>query len=498
METNDMVLSLAKLIESKRVATAYINGAPGSGKTILLQELSRELPKMVRHTRIFGPYPGNSVQGFMTLLIDDCFSSGYLEDKIPSIYLDDFIGAFDWLRKNLYVSSHQTIIILLDLKSTNLEEDTARSWFSSVRSLEHTWKDGPARLVVVVAGFWNHNLLDMYYHKIRLSFPYTLDENYFHWGGISVNQMDEMITRRFPSASPVIPYGRLLHEITGGHPGAAEDILYLIPNGKQLSICTLIDAVKEAACNGKMAQELVAEWSRLPSKAHAILYRLLMMQQLPLSSLQSYFDGLHASGLISEKNVGDTTYGVIRGWYFESVLRSHLNEIDIEETGLDKIETDEMIPPLVSINAEAYHLINEIENLARNFSLICLSKVSKKGENLLQGRVIKYDKHYQKNMDARERAIEWRESSREAGLPVNLNPLIAYLSISHLGMLIKELADEIRSEQWMQIADAIEATSGIRDAVMHNQLIDDSAFQKLFDLRAAIYDAMRPTSTSSN
>ena len=73
---------------------------------------------------------------------------------------------------------------------------------------------------------------------------------------------------------------------------------------------------------------------------------------------------------------------------------------------------------------------------------------------------------------------------------MELNPLIAYLSTRELANLIEELGAELHSPQWLRIAQAIRALSDVRDAVMHNQLIDDNQLEQLYKLQANIYDAL--------
>jgi len=73
---------------------------------------------------------------------------------------------------------------------------------------------------------------------------------------------------------------------------------------------------------------------------------------------------------------------------------------------------------------------------------------------------------------------------------VDLNPLLAYLKTRDLADLISEIGVAENSKAWLAIAQSIQTLSDVRDAVMHNQLIDDGALQRLYDLQAAIYEAL--------
>ena len=74
-----------------------------------------------------------------------------------------------------------------------------------------------------------------------------------------------------------------------------------------------------------------------------------------------------------------------------------------------------------------------------------------------------------------------------------MNPLVAYLSTRDLAGIIEEIGVEIGSKIWQRIAQAIRDLAGVRDAVMHNQLVNDAALQRLYDLQADIYKALSET-----
>ena len=497
MKTSDLILPLVRLSETKRAVTAFVNGAPGSGKSFLLEQLAKELPKSFRNPLVYGPYNVSAVEEFTTRFVADCHATGYLDTTIPSDYLVDLVGTFAWLKQNIQSTTRQTIIILIDLNEKITESDSLRTWFSSIRSLEHGWEHGSSGILIMLAGNWNHNLLDSYYKEIRLSFPYTVNYNYFPWDGISVEQIDAIIDKYFPSTQKIVPFGMLLHEITGGHPGAAIDILKTVPRGTPLTITSILTATKKAACDGEMAGELVSKWVSLPLKARGVIRHLLLLRQIPITNLRPYFDGLTSFGLLREKDIAGTSYGLINSWYTELVVRNHLNSLEIEEENLTKVDIEDLSLPIVSINNEAFLIINEIETLVRNFVTVRLSATKTIGKGVLWNRGIRYDKFQNQNLSAHERANNWKEKSRTAGLRVDLNPLIAYLSIKDLPFLVEELAREIKSEQWLSISSALNSIGDIRDAVMHNQIIDDIAYTRLFDLRAAIYNALRPELVSS-
>ena len=94
------------------------------------------------------------------------------------------------------------------------------------------------------------------------------------------------------------------------------------------------------------------------------------------------------------------------------------------------------------------------------------------------------------------RAEQWRERSREHGLPVHLNPDIAYLSLNDLGGLIEELGKLMGLDSWLRVAESVEQVVYIRDAVMHNQIIEISDLRNIYDLQNKIYSALSEISSS--
>jgi len=492
MYHNELTFLLLQLMETKRATTFFINGSPGSGKSVLLTQLAIVLPQINKRIRIFGPYETNSFQSLTLNLTKDMFDSIYLNTEIPEDISCDLLSTFDWLKNNIHATANEKIVILVDLDYKNMDIDSIRSWFSSIRSLEDRWEDGPNKILIILTSYWNHNILDNHYREIRLSFPYTLSHNYFLWRGISPQQMDEIVQQQLTINGSVVPYGSLIHELTDGHPGAALEIIEQMKTKQEYSISTMIDAVKLVAKNGKTAKNFVNLWKDLSQKNLSIICHLLRGYLIPANKLRPYIDGLTSANLVSEVSLGNNNFSYLSSWYIECVLRYHLEDIGVEDAQLKRVDVDDLIPPLSSIHKEAYIIINEIENLIRNFTTIRLSEKLVSEKTLLADKVIKYNNNLQKNTDAQERALSWKNKSKKAGLSVDMNPEIAYLSIQDLASLVGELAREIKSDEWKNISKALQTTTDIRDAVMHNQLIDDSAFNQLFSLRSSIYEALKP------
>jgi len=314
MLLSELVLALTRLVETKRTTTAFINGAPGSGKSFLLRQLAQEVQKTIKSARVFGPYSVGKIDEFTRQFGTDLHGQYYLETQIPDERQPDVLGAFEWLKQCLQLPKQSTLVIFVDLDYEMKSMEEWRWWFSSFRALEHTMADAPFRLSVIVSSCWNHKALEQYYNDIRLSFPYTVGNNYFPWLGIDAQAAGEILKRHFPKTLN-IPYADFLCEVAGGQPGPLADILGYISKDQGISLPAIVDATKQAARRGKMAQTLLCQWVGLPDKAKAIIKHLLHMRRIPGEALRNHMDGLVSAGLLVERDLAGTRYGCFRSWY---------------------------------------------------------------------------------------------------------------------------------------------------------------------------------------
>ena len=239
-----------------------------------------------------------------------------------------------------------------------------------------------------------------------------------------------------------------------------------------------------------MGKTFIELLSQLPPESGDILRELIFQKRLAVRAFTPGVERLYIAGLIRRKQVGENYYIEFNSWYVELMVYIHSEQLGIPDKNIKKIDIDELMPPTSSISMEAYRLINEIENLTRNYITIQLCVENETHFHFLAGRGRKYNPEKQVEDDAYERAEDWQNRSRERGLRTELNPLIAYLSTRDLANLIEELGAEMRSPAWLRIAQAIRKLSDVRDAVMHNQVIDDGGLLSLYELHKDIYYAL--------
>lgn len=491
MHKDEITNRIIRLIKSNHSSNFFLNGPPGSGKSFFLKTLVKDLPLELQHVFILGPYQiiEDRVNDLCNRVIKDCIGAGFISQELPYDLAGDLVGTWNWFTKNSQIAKTQTFIVLIDLSicSTNDITDIG-NLFSSIRLLEGVWNSPNVGVHHLITGCWDHPALEDYFDQINTSFPYTVGHNYLIWTGISPEEMDALVKQRYPIESR-IPYGRVLYELTGGHPGLALDIMDHISNGN-LSFSTLLYATYQAALDGPMSQELLLLWSQLPIESRSILREIILQRRIPVKILSPQMERLNIAGIIRINQIGDLSYIDFRSWYVELIIWLHTDQLVIADESVQKVDVEELMPRISTICVEAFRLINEIENLARNFVTVHLCLQSEPGFHYLMGRARKYNPEKQVEEDAYERAEDWQDRSSDRGLPVELNPLIAYLSTRDLANLIEEVGSKMRSREWLRIAQAIRSLSDVRDAVMHNQLIDDDELQRLYDLQADIYEAL--------
>lgn len=484
---SSLIQRLVKLIWAKNSATFYLNGAPGSGKSYTVKELSKRLPEEIPRSMILGPYiiRQDNIGNLEQRLMRDCQTAGFL-DELPMIRPEiDLTTVWRFFADNAHISTDYTFLILVDLVDADqIDLAVLGRLFSQARQLEGAWRERRIRLFHMFVGYWNHLELVGYFRDISTSFPYTVGDNYAVWEGVSRKEIIRLVDET--QSEKIDPMcGGTIFELIDGHPAAALNILDYIDSG-EIFLKMLLSATHQAADKGLAGQALLKAWSQLPAECRSVLRQLALKQHISIKSFRDHWQQLHAAGAVQCHRVGENQYLSFRSWYVELLVRLHTEELDIADEQIRKVNMNELMPTICDPNVQAYRLINDIENRARNFVAIRLSLKQSKG-HILKGRCPRLDEATDSLADTYQRATYWRAQSLDKGI---LNPLLAYVSTRDLARIIEEIGREMGSEIWQHIADTILELSDIRDAVMHNQLIDGSALRRIYKLRADIYEAL--------
>lgn len=494
VSTVELVHRLANLVRAKNSTTFFLNGAPGSGKSYLLSQLAEQLPAEIPHGLMLGPYGvvGPEIAALGNRLMLDCRDAGFLDESPPTDQGWDLVGAWRWLGKNAHIPPGQSFLVLIDLvEPIQHYLTTCANLFSAVRNLEGTWSRHDVHVFHMCVGYWDPVGLERYFDSVNTSFPYTVGHNYIVRNGLSREEMITLVSQTRQEETTSL-HGQVLYELTGGHPAAALEILSQIEPGN-LSLSALLLSTHQAAGGGAAGQALLNAWRHLPAESKSVLRTLVVKRRIPATTHPSHLERLSASGVARVDRVGMSRYLGFRSWYAELLARLHAPELGIADERTGSIRIDELMPETLELNVEAYRLINDIENQARNFVAVHLCMHQTPGQPILRGRCKKFNEYKNALVDAHQRATDWRTRSTERGLPTALNPLLAYLSTRDLADLITEIGEEIGSEAWQRIGRAIQDLAGVRDAVMHNQFIGDGALQRLYDLQSDVYGALAET-----
>jgi hypothetical protein len=251
----------------------------------------------------------------------------------------------------------------------------------------------------------------------------------------------------------------------------------------------MLNAVHNVAKQHEITDRLLSVWKRLPDVALNLLEGLLRHRHLQVSANSNDDEHLLSAGIARRTLVDKQVYLGFQSWYAELALRYHTHDLTLNDKRLSRVDVANLAPVLTSLNDEAYRLIRDIEISARNFVSIRLSLNNKSTENILKDMNRRYDNANQLT-DADERTRNERKRIEKYGLNVNLNPQIAYMTTGDLAQILQEIGRTADDKAWSKIGDSVQKMASIRNAVMHNQLVDEAALATLYDLRASIYQAL--------
>lgn len=488
--TSDLTTQIAGQIRSNLASAFYIAGSVRSGKTHFLQEL----PDLLRQTglslRTLGPYtPDWDKLGELPMcILEDCCRLDLL-DEFPSSPLN-LNEVWTWYAQRSR-GVNRAFLILLDLgDTTSTDIHKTATLLSDVRRFEGEWTDNRIGLHFVLVGHWDPAALRDYYRQTNISFPYTRTHNFALWHGVSIHAILDMMPDQVPDPHKKI-LAQVLHELTGGHPAACREVLSRIPSGR-LNLKSLLNSLRQTAQYGEVAALLLDSWHELPQTGRAFLGTLTHSRQTSSAISPALYDLLDCSGLIREVHIGSLGYLGFRSWFVEQLVRIHARDLGLDHVKIDRVSLENLVPEVSVINRAAYEAINDIENQVRNFAVIQRSFHLQPGEDLLDVKVKPVGRK-KGNTRLDQEAAKRKTAASDAGLPTEINPSVTFLFTKELAALLVYLANILGSQGWAAIADSVEELNPIRNAVMHNQLVDVEQLDKLFDLRAAIYRELDKT-----
>ena len=256
MNKDDLSLALYKQLVSKEASTCFLNAPPGAGKSYLLGELPAIMKQYIPNLYVLGIY-SSSQQSIPQQIAKDFYDMAFLDEKIDEDSTLSLSNLWEYLNENISVKSPKKFIILIELDDIAFNDFASLQVLaSSIRYLEHLWDKDDVHIQVVLAGFWDHHRLGDYYKKIGLSFPYTGSKNHFIWGTISLEDTTRLVKEKLVVHKLILPYDKLIYEITGGHVGLIKDLLLEL-NPKKLTVKEVLGAAEISSKKGLYGKALV-------------------------------------------------------------------------------------------------------------------------------------------------------------------------------------------------------------------------------------------------
>jgi hypothetical protein len=485
---DELSLALYKQLVSKEASTCFLNAPPGAGKSYLLNELPAIMKQYIPNLYVLGIY-SSSQQSIPQQIAKDFYDMAFLDEQMDEDSVSSLSSLWEFLNENIGVKSPKNFIILIELDNIDFSNlNSFQALASSTRYLEHLWDKDDVHIQVVLAGFWDHHGLGDYYKNIGLSFPYTGSENYFMWGTISLEDTAHLVKEKLVVDKLILPYDKLIYEITGGHVGLIKDLLQEL-NPKELAVKEILRAAEISSKKGLYGKALINTWKQFHPDVIEMISKMLLVKKMPEKIQAKYLDLLYSAGIADYQTILGKRHITLKSWYVELLIRNHLEELGIENKQLGMILFDEFIPSITIFNTEGYRVINKIENLVRNFVVTKLCNEDAENEHILQYRIIKEDLHTKEDEDAYTRALDWKERSMKSGVEEEINPLIAYITTGDLATVIRDFSSDT-DPSWGNIATAIEEIAPIRNAVMHNQILNEKSLKRLYELQTEIFSLL--------
>lgn len=489
---NGLVQDAARVFMAKRTASFFVSGAPGSGCSLVSRRLQIALPEIMQKLSVLGPYVISleDIAQLPKAIAEDLSKQGFARNEIMESVPDQLHHAWMHFSCNLEVARNQSFLVIIDIADPEFHQyvPLLADMFSAIRSLESNQLDQNFGLYHAVTGFWNPVLLADYYKNVGVSFPYTKGENYHVWNGMNNEEALEELSLQENSRV----WTSLLVEITGGHFGAMQEANNALGQDA-LSFRKVVQVVDQIAKDGSNAQNLVDLWGDFAPDILSTLEHIVINNIINLDYVRHSQELMRAAGIGKLTHVADEYFLEIRSWYIERVIVHHTLELGFDSEDIFKYLVEEPSPHLVVFNQQAYELLNDIETKVRRFVGAYLYRHNDSDAHILKDQLRKYDNHTKEIEDAYQRASNWKKRSQEDTLHTNYNTLLAYCLTSDLADLTNDIGIKQNRPEWQEVSRLVRKLVPIRNAVMHNQLIDESSLNLLFALQKRIYALLGDT-----
>jgi hypothetical protein len=484
---------IGRLIVENNRSTIVILGAPGAGKTSLLNDLARQLERQDRRTVVYGPISMATFQNTATFrhqLLVWLEDEGLLRQAVhPSEYLSAAsLGLFlEYVHKQLDPKLVGKLVIETD--DVDAHGVKLYEFYSELRKFCSEWQVRDLAVHFISAGTWNPIELEQAFKDHESSWPFVAEHNLFYLPDLTKDEVLERLRRR-ASGSGIKPIHALyLWELTSGDAPAVNEIIQCLPQ-QTISCESIYNAADTLIRSQFYADKMEARLSTLSAQALETLGRMLTGYHPVAARQPAVRDELILSGLGRVVDEGNGWALRFKNWLAESTIRHHRARYDKQVPDLTYPYYEELIPPVSCLNREAYGLICEIENQLRNLVMLRLHAFAN-GRHPLWGVVTKEtNRQDTPSTDEYTRASRWRARVQRDAYVDTHAALISFSQTRHLIGLIDYLIDE-KDDPFLGLLDPLRddlaGFKNIRDAVTHNQVISEKSYDLLVKIRQALY-----------
>lgn len=423
-------------------------------------------------------------KGWVKSSVDE---SSLLATASLSIFWERFVKTIDTTAIDFLVIAIEAV------QSSNIDE--IFNFYATLRKFCTEWKKQNGLSVhFVTVGSWIPIELYKRFHDRQVSWPFSPEHNLIYFPDLEPDEVFQLLRKHPLGLGAKYIHALYLWEITMGERFTTSMVIKGMKQSINLSQSIYYSAVQLIETHDFV--ELVKE--RISALSSLSLHALGCMLDgiyIDSHSNKELLDELRLSGLIRFQKDGSVEGVRFKNWIIDSTVRCNSEVFkDMIEFSSFK-DYQELIPPITCINREAYAVICEIENYLRNIIILRLSILQPNQAHPLVGIRTGLTNTKGSYKDEYERTKKWRDENAASGYVETHDAQMSYLQTADL----IELVDQLIYEKdpiillLLPVRKKLSAVKRIRDAVAHNQIISESSYMFLLDLKEELLQALKQT-----
>jgi hypothetical protein len=498
MTRGHLLQEISRLIETSSCSSIAILGSPGSGGTTFLEQLGSHLEGCSRNTFLFGPVQFKDfVSSFREAVVAWLNNEGLFSSQCDSAeYMSAASQSLFWgcLRSHLDLDHIKSLVIEIDDVNLGISDyHVLYNLFSELRKFCAEWRVDDLAVHFVTSGSWMPTKLADVFDHYQTSWPFVPDHNIFYLPNLTSDEVGEWLQGGREIGAIESVHSRYLWELTAGDTRTIAEVLRRLPSST-VSCEALYAAADTLVKSQPFAKSLRAQADQLSHQAQLCLGKMLEGLFVDGVSQPSLEEELSLSGFARAINQPWGRVVRFRNWVIESAVRYHWRFFRELFHASAFTNYEELIPPVICLNRDAYEFICEIENLLRNLVVMRLG-THQTDKHPLVG-VYTDQKQKRENGELEDeftRASKWRKRVQETPYVDTHAALISFSQTKHLMDLVGQLVYHYKDPVFVRLEPMMSDLGGfkdIRDAVEHNQVISEKSYDTLLRIRTRLYEAL--------